>query len=159
MVKYTYISHCFLNTAYDTVNNVTWILGIIIVGKGQTIQYIDSLSLSFYTVWHFLARHKIEPLSRERVVTFSEIKGDEKRRNEVTPDWERLSHLALFVSLLVCIRNASKFLGTSTRERESRTPLLLLFTYVDVGRWRAAHLANESESTRASYRITTIHSD
>ena len=57
-------------------------------------------------------------LSRERVVTFSEIR-DEKRRNEVTPDWERLSHLALFVPLLiVCIRNASQFLGTSKRGKQ-----------------------------------------
>jgi hypothetical protein len=106
--------------------------------KGQTIQYLDSLSLSLSRWCCIFARHKIEPrreqmLSRERVVTFSEIR-DEKRRNEVTPEWERLSHLALFVSLLVCIRNASQFLGTSNGERESRTPLLLLFTHVDVGR-------------------------
>jgi hypothetical protein len=92
---------------------------------------MDSLSLSFSIRCCIFGRHKIEPrreqmLSRERVVIFSEI-GNEKRRNEVTPDWERLSHLALFVPLLVCIRNASQFSGTSKRGKQKSNSVASTF--------------------------------
>ncbi len=98
-------------------------------------------------------------LSREkRCDTFSEIMVDHGQGwEEVKRGYTRFG-AALppgFICLFTCMYSKciAIFRYLQKGERESRTPLLLLFTHVDVGRWRAAH----PRPTKAKARAPLIH--